>query len=260
MVKYLYRYQSLRSPFGKLNLERLLLHNEFYCPSPLTFNDPFDCQFPFTYDDLTEESVASINKHFCILENPSATPAEIEADIQAKKLNGWVKGGQKWAKWLDGWTDDCRELLSDLGVVCFSECFDQILMWGHYADGHRGVCVQFSQEVLARTLPFLGKVNCQPQYPSLNDYARNPLELDKIMALTKADKWAYEQEWRLVCETTRGRVLKPTENVVSSVILGCETPEEDETLVRNWVGERFPIFRAKKNDANFGIIIPGFTG
>jgi hypothetical protein len=263
MPKYLYRYQSLRSPYGKLNLERLLLHNEAYFPSPLSFNDPFDCLFPFSVADLTDESIQMINKYQCEVRFPTATPEEIDGLIQARRKDGWDKGSPAWKKW----QEDCLEkaktnIRTQIGVVCFSEFFDDILMWGHYADGHRGVCIQFRHDILAKN-PALLKVEYRAEYPSLNDYAHTPSSLDKMMITTKADKWAYEQEWRLVFDTTTGKVFRLPDHAVSSVILGCEMPADDEKQIRDWLVGRadpLPIVRTEKDSKKFGITIPGFAG
>ena len=28
-----------------------------------------------------------------------------------------------------------------MGVVCFSESYDNIIMWSHYSDNHKGFCL-----------------------------------------------------------------------------------------------------------------------
>src|SRR5271155_2361889 len=40
----------------------------------------------------------------------------------------------------DGWRDQTSALF---GVVCFTERWDDILQWAHYADRHRGICLGF---------------------------------------------------------------------------------------------------------------------
>ncbi len=32
---------------------------------------------------------------------------------------------------------------ASLGVICFSERSDSLLMWSHYADNHNGICIEF---------------------------------------------------------------------------------------------------------------------
>jgi hypothetical protein len=84
-----------------------------------------------------------------------------------------------------------------------------------------------------------------------------------MMITTKADKWAYEQEWRLVFDTTTGKVFRLPDHAVSSVILGCEMPADDEKQIRDWLVGRadpLPIVRTEKDSKKFGITIPGFAG
>ena len=32
------------------------------------------------------------------------------------------------------------------GVSCFSAIHDNLLMWGHYAQGHQGFCLEYSTD------------------------------------------------------------------------------------------------------------------
>lgn len=40
-------------------------------------------------------------------------------------------------------TNHFQDMLSKLCVCCFSKNMDNYLMWSHYADGHRGVCLEW---------------------------------------------------------------------------------------------------------------------
>ena len=67
-------------------------------------------------------------------------------------------------------------------------------MWGHYADHHRGVCLEFN----ARTRDFSSatEVNYNANYPTYR------LDADKDLSpfFTKSADWAYEEEYRLVAQ------------------------------------------------------------
>ncbi len=32
---------------------------------------------------------------------------------------------------------------ASIGVICFSSNYDNILMWSHYANNHKGICIEF---------------------------------------------------------------------------------------------------------------------
>jgi hypothetical protein len=93
----------------------------------------------------------------------------------------------RWA--YDAWKD---EVSANYGVLCFSERWDDILQWSHYADRHRGVCLGFD---VAGSPAKFGKV----RYVSEKD--PRPEKPDQAFiwrSLTsKFRDWAYEREWRV---------------------------------------------------------------
>lgn len=92
-------------------------------------------------------------------------------------------------------TDDfCKKL----GFVCFSERMSSPVMWAHYADNHRGVCLEF--DVTAENI-FKVTYKSRKLFKgiSLETY-RNHVNHGNIREVygTKAKDWAYEKEWRLL--------------------------------------------------------------
>ena len=87
------------------------------------------------------------------------------------------------------------------GVACFSEDVDNILMWAHYADGHRGFCLEFDtkDETFSKAHPVVYS-NLLPALNMADVFIRN--SRNNLMAIytTKAASWAYEKEWRLLID------------------------------------------------------------
>ena len=85
--------------------------------------------------------------------------------------------------------DTKRQLSKTKGLLCFSETWGNPVLWGHYADSHRGICLGFD---VPRT--FLSKV----------EYVTYRLPVPKIvdeafmrrLLSTKFSHWQYEQEYR----------------------------------------------------------------
>src|SRR5262249_46780000 len=81
-------------------------------------------------------------------------------------------------------------------LYCLSTRPDCPLMWGHYADHHRGVCLEFN----VRTPDFCSaiEVNYSTEYPqfSLADGG------DISPFHSKSADWSYEQEYRLIAQET----------------------------------------------------------
>lgn len=98
------------------------------------------------------------------------------------------------------WLREMKRLANkEYGIVCFTDDWEQPMMWSHYADRHRGLCLGFDV------------VNARPVIPV--DYVSNLLQakdfkLDKFDVLKvtdlmqtwfiKYDAWAYEAERRMI--------------------------------------------------------------
>lgn len=91
------------------------------------------------------------------------------------------------------------------GVCCFSESYSSPVLWSHYGDQHRGLCVGYGTDRTPKPQPQkvdYGK-NSRIMTSALvrtfihdDSEARN--ELDRNVLLRKAGDWRYEREWRLI--------------------------------------------------------------
>jgi hypothetical protein len=89
-------------------------------------------------------------------------------------------------------------LSKDWGVICFSETWKSNLMWAHYADKHKGICLGFDIE----QTPQLTKIDYFHQRKTLPKNYKNDLksiatELLETCLKVKSIDWEYEQEHRL---------------------------------------------------------------
>ena len=95
---------------------------------------------------------------------------------------------KRWAKALD----------EQFGVLCFTTGWTDPLMWSHYGDRHRGICLGFQVDE-----SILKKVNYSPKRLTLvsrgSENHSTPPELVKDLLLTtKFARWKYEAEVRVV--------------------------------------------------------------
>lgn len=226
--KKVYRYRN----FGELTMNALCL-DELYFAAPSTFNDPMDCQ-PTVIADTNKSELKAILKELII----RRVKADTLASLKRAKLDGENahrhsdKLAQKLATkeladiayyatdpdyqehniseeeaeiWL--LTSSIQtELLQQYnkGVCCFSSKPDSSLLWSHYGDQHRGLCIGYSLN--RNPKPVLHKViyddnrNVQTSLIAKallqNDTAAKN-ELDNSVLLRKASPWKYESEWRL---------------------------------------------------------------
>lgn len=96
----------------------------------------------------------------------------------------------------DGIEVTLHELLDRVGIFCLTKSSDHPLLWAHYADGSRGICIEFDANVGL----FLAaqKVHYTDQIPVINRLVDDREEILKKSMFTKGADWFYEQEWRII--------------------------------------------------------------
>lgn len=179
----LYKYYEVKDFLPKILSGESL---KFSCP--FDFNDPFESRSCYQIDNSDEGKRFIHEKLKENYSNPSKRISEAQR-IQ-RKFSDPRPIDEEPAY---------QELIRKIGVCCFSEVKDSILMWSHYANEHKGICIGF--DTTKSLFRFAWQVNYQEEFP----ITKRPSEsvdvlLDKTM-LTKADCWSYEKEWRIVRRT-----------------------------------------------------------
>jgi hypothetical protein len=90
-----------------------------------------------------------------------------------------------------------QELSTNNGLICFSRTWRNPVMWAHYADNHKGICLGFEVND-----EFLREVDYVPERPS------PPKNLDEAFMMSllysKFSHWRYEQEMRVYVKLDKG--------------------------------------------------------
>lgn len=160
-----------------------------------------------------------------------------------------------------------------VGVFCASEKKDNILMWSHYAECHKGVVVSFnSDDSFFKKIPgSLGefrKVSYLKERPTL------PAEdmFNPEQWYIKSDMWEYEQEYRLVSplvseakydwvDMEKG-ICRIPKSVIKSVIFGCKCSNEQINDWRNQLSakggfEHLKFYKAEMDKLEYKLnIVP----
>ncbi len=234
--------------------------SEIYFQSPDGFNDPFDSKVSTTYEGTEEQRVSRLID----LWHTGPHKDKREEDLRSRALDV-VRRGQDVPLMLMTLGRSAEQRRKQMGIFCMSSKRDNILMWSHYADAHRGFCLGF------RTAnPFFGQALPIHEYssdrPCLN--LIEPLDSNQIAKalLTKANDWEYEDEWRLVVhpgssgdEKDPGVHTYPPEALVE-VILGCRMTPQNRHRTMQWCRTRSPrpaMYWAEEKDPAFGLnIVP----
>jgi Protein of unknown function (DUF2971) len=121
-----------------------------------------------------------------------------------------------------------------VGMLCFSEDWKDPVMWAHYGDKHRGICLGFDlSRELAETISYQDKRLLTALEKAEGDARRLSAAMQRALCTTKFSSWKYEREVRMLVEldyaNRSGKLhfLPFNEHLqLAEVILGpqCEQP------------------------------------
>lgn len=256
MGRKLYRYRSFNTEFineyshihkSILNIEKWKLEafeGLVFPSSPLYFNDPYDCDFCFQPEGL--ECAIDRSTYIHILEerfhlkredkNRLLYSADIERAIGIVLQSHGEKLSTSWKTILrNGLNDSIEEIKDTIRVVCLSESYNSMLMWSHYAQNHKGFCIEYSFEETDVIYKHL--------YPVVYTKNRYAISKEDMMGentewiyrstCRKSDVWSYEQEWRIVTanfnrvipqklEYPDGKYMLDLKNNITAFYLGAK--------------------------------------
>ena len=197
------------------------LRNSYLYFSPYTdFNDPFEFKF---INDLTgtEEQkktyVAQMLKRQPYYDRLSRQ--EIEYEIN-RIINNFPSFNY------EAFYGAMKRAMSMFGIYCTSLIGDDILMWSHYADGHKGICLKFNFADEDAPHCTIEEVRYEDRPPIVNRMRDNGQESVFAVLLTKGKKWEYEQEARFLNYKPKEKVTFDAK-CLQEITLGCRTSESD---------------------------------
>jgi hypothetical protein len=210
-----------------------LLSDKVWLSSPEAYNDPYDCAVKFT-DGIIQYSLerafaetllahpmcALLNANDALSVRSSSSPLRTLAKLRAglkPPTNG--DDPEQMAEFLTvhvmpKYVADIscffRSAQNAVKLCSFCEIADSMLMWCHYADDHKGFCIEYEVGALPAGDPFVHKLFPVIYSDKLFDFTRyvgdlvaNPrsqlnLGFPLLGVLHKDICWNYEKEWRFV--------------------------------------------------------------
>lgn len=287
--EFLYRYRPLTG-YAREDVERILAHGQIRFSSPAHFNDPFDCKVSRVLDVPEATKEIWLRERICreilaCVVSRSGVCAQVPSNLDEQVEQRFQK---LWACVDAIARDDLGEIQRSInyrGVLPLSEPWDDILMWSHYADGHKGICLKFRRCALKfphghlKSPPYQNafykpeKVRYSEPYPAATLIQSKPWEIYSDWLMTKSCHWSYEQEWRVILQPEKtadsnqygwkapsewnaayGRRELPPDSL-AEVIFGCEIKPEDKQEVREWLKmgshRQVPVSQARKKLGRF---------
>lgn len=250
----LYRYRSLDSP-AKARTQRIVETGLHYFASPTSFNDPFDCRPNFALDS-DENSVREYLYGMWTRHAPHmsevARKKEVDAILQDPARDPRIpENNMIFAAMYNSL------VTAQIGVLCLSELKDSILMWSHYADCHRGVCLVYDtdNEFFVNAQP----VRYQRERPRVNPVIHSDEKMLDNAIFTKSDAWAYEKEWRIFHYQHGPGERQLPHACLKEIIVGLAITDTDRRLVESWAKASLAkpaVIRNHLSPSEFSIMFP----
>lgn len=224
--------------------------NKLWYSAPCKFNDVFDC-------DILIDEKAILNS--VLNQFPDKRGVRPGSPV-------WKEAQKQIAKEIPSLRTTLDGLKTKTGIACFSESDDSILMWSHYANNHRGMCVEYD---LMRINEQLGFSPVPVVYGGervwFGTIAPDKYEAESqrvlIESLTsKSQEWDYEREWRIIRDDGAcGSKWDPDKNGALlemirpiSIILGCMAkPELEEEVKAHCIKERINLYKMRKSNERY---------
>ena len=212
---------------------------------PSRFNDPFDCAEAMVHDrpsdvksDMFYDAILNLDE----VQMMGFARDLVAAEDSAENRDLVSPSDVYFRKQLDAVN----------GVACFSELPKQLLMWSHYADSHKGFCLEFSTEYspFSDQLFQVGYDTRMPKVvPSEREFG-DVVEIRKFL-LIKAREWRYEKEWRVVSNLSNATLDYPPD-ALKRIFIGAKAKTRTVNALRRSVaGRSVSIVRLKLSNNKF---------
>ncbi|XOF32536.1 MAG: DUF2971 domain-containing protein [Candidatus Electrothrix sp. YB6] len=226
LPKSIFRYRSVTA-----ETIELICEDKIYYADPTKYNDPFDCKPAIEFDTNLQDMRVLLSK---LIERRVSNEIMFQlsnSEIKGKNAESYARktASQKaeaelaniayYAKDPDlGSNPEDSEIFLltqkiqseilkkyDRGLCCFSSTVIDPVLWSHYGDEHKGICLGYGFS--RKPEPNIQKIEynrtrkiptslVQEALVENNIQSRNLL--DSRVYFRKANSWKYEKEWRII--------------------------------------------------------------
>lgn len=255
------------------NILNSISEDSLWHANVISLNDPFEFFFKFSAklpDSVNElEKLLEDCNYFTKEEREKsqkrAKALALLATHQEENLRNWVK------RIPSDFKGGLSNLMQNFHVCSLTKAVDEPLMWSHYSNGMRGICIAYDiNQLEGSNLVFEDVIYEQktPEYDffetykMLNSTDRDELDLGKIL-LTKHKGWEYEQEYRSVRlnkEQDLGFLSQLKRSSIKAVIFGEKISKTDLNLLKLVCRQKdIPLLKASADTESYKVIINKFA-
>lgn len=232
----MYRYMRFDEYWDKNIFE-----GQVYLSEASSLNDPFDC-------------LVYVN-HKTYIEYMFQAVCYIFPGIDRNVLRETVKSS------IDDEIDkQIFEMKKKFRVACFSENSKSPLMWAHYADSHRGFCLEYDLTQIPKGYKYgiLPVVYSDKRYDATNAIIAKNTNLLMNPYYFKSSHWKYEKEWRMVISedlATDNEYYADFCKGISGIYLGLRSfeyhKEKIDIIIEEYSKRGFPVYKMSLEPSSY---------
>ncbi len=225
-INSLYRFHKVDNKNIQF-LKELFVNKKLYHALPSKLNDPFECKPDFNWPsspnkvrDIRKGLIQAARKNGC-------SKKEAEALISKVMKNPKFTEDTIYAA--------TQNTLSEIRICSFTKAKENLLLWAHYADSHRGFCLEYDATLFPIHLAL--KVTYNDEYPR-EEYPLPHPGAGLVPVLTKSKDWQYEEEYRIIYFPEAklrlsgdGESLFLSDNVIKNIYFGSNIEDSNKEKV-----------------------------
>lgn len=171
------------------------------------------------------------------LNDPWETIIKSDKFIQQSKSIGWLFGknlNNKLLKVHDA-LENLLALNKKIGIYSLSKNYLDELLWAHYANSHKGFCIEYDLNTLINTFKtervfhFPVKYNTVPPEVTIADVNIKNDDLIHKLSGFKSKRWEYEQEYRIITDNFGKQSYN--HQALKSIYFGFRMSEADKLKI-----------------------------
>lgn len=201
-----YKYASL-----DVGVNNILIQGSLKFSNPIEYNDPFDC-----HEYLIKLDIKNINiDEFVDKQYPN------ESRSFKRKYKRNINPNDLYQK--------LHQERKNYKITCFSNNYNSTLLWSHYADKHKGMCIGFefpalySDKFMFKPVKYIDKIPLIDGLVDADEMIRYWLSIKSIC-------WEYEQEIRAVTKaksSDKFELINYEKNRVKEIAFGCKVTQKE---------------------------------
>lgn len=218
--QYIFKYYSYNE-----NLKKTLNNNTLWFSDPKKFNDPFDCRYSIDADPTDFEVLM-----FYYNEIKKKQPITVESFI--KTFN--YPDRKDFLDFLE--EHHFNNSISKYGICCFTEKYNNKLMWSHYAEKYCGICLVFDTRKNSSIYTFKSdRVKYRKSFVKKFYDGTKYFDITDIL-FSKNMEWNYEEEVREIIwfgdSDTTDRAIQFDPKHLVGIIFGAKMESKQKEEIK----------------------------